>query len=186
MIDLETLGTTADAVIMSIGAVKFDLDSDKIADEGFYASVSVESNLARGRHIDESTLIWWFKQSAEARNVFSESKQTLESALEELSDWFQHDRWHVWSNGADFDIPMLQHAYRQCGMEVPWKYFNNRCFRTFKNLPQSRYAVVQDAGVKHNALDDAFNQAVHAQAIQRVLTGKQPVKAKHEHRHQSA
>ena len=39
MIDLETLGTVADAAIMSIGAVRFDLDSDKIDDTGFYASI---------------------------------------------------------------------------------------------------------------------------------------------------
>lgn len=39
MIDLETLGTSADAVILSVGAVKFDLESDKIDDEGFYLSL---------------------------------------------------------------------------------------------------------------------------------------------------
>ena len=37
MLDNESLGTVADAAIMSIGAVKFDLDSDAIDDAGFYA-----------------------------------------------------------------------------------------------------------------------------------------------------
>ena len=37
MLDLETLGTTASAVILSIGAVRFDLTSEKIDDKGFYA-----------------------------------------------------------------------------------------------------------------------------------------------------
>jgi len=178
MVDLETLGTTADAVIMSIGAVKFDLDSDKIDNAGFYASVSVDSNLSRGRRVDESTLIWWLQQTPEAQTVFTEPKQSLESALEELSDWLETDKYCVWANGADFDTPMLQHAYRQHNMETPWKFWNNRCFRTFKNLPQSRLAVIENTGVKHNALTDALNQAKHAQAIQRVLTGKQPLKVK--------
>ncbi len=57
MLDLETLGTTADAVILSIGAVKFNLETGKIDDEGFYRSVSVESNLDLGRRISEDTLI---------------------------------------------------------------------------------------------------------------------------------
>lgn len=61
MVDLETLGTTADAVILSIGAVKFDLVSGQIDDEGFYASISVESSLNRKRRISEDTLLWWFK-----------------------------------------------------------------------------------------------------------------------------
>jgi len=178
MIDLETLGTTADAVIMSIGAVKFDLDSDKIDNAGFYASVSVDSNLSRGRRVDESTLIWWLQQTPEAQTVFTEPKQSLESALEELSDWLETDKYCVWANGADFDTPMLQHAYRQHNMETPWNFWNNRCFRTFKNLPQSRLAVIENTGVKHNALTDALNQAKHAQAIQRVLTGKQSLKVK--------
>ncbi|NQW82286.1 MAG: 3'-5' exoribonuclease, partial [Polaromonas sp.] len=63
MVDLETLGTVADAVILSIGAVKFDLDSDAIDDDGFYASISIESNQETGRRIQEDTLIWWMGQS---------------------------------------------------------------------------------------------------------------------------
>ena len=30
MIDLETLGTSADSVVLSVGAVKFDLDSKNV------------------------------------------------------------------------------------------------------------------------------------------------------------
>ena len=45
MVDLETLATSADAVILSIGAVRFDLETGEIDDAGFYASISVESNL---------------------------------------------------------------------------------------------------------------------------------------------
>ena len=51
MIDTETLDIGPDAVILSLGAVKFDLDSDEIDDQGFYASVSLDSNLDAGRRI---------------------------------------------------------------------------------------------------------------------------------------
>ena len=109
MYDLETLATTSDAVIMSIGAVKFDLDSDKIDDAGFYASVSVESNLDLGRRISEDTLLWWLKQPHDAQQVFHESKQTLAVALVDFSDWLGDDAAFMWSNGADFDLPMVAH-----------------------------------------------------------------------------
>lgn len=171
MLDLETLGTTADAVIMSIGAVRFDLNSNKMDDAGFYASVSIESNLERGRRVDESTLIWWLKQSPAAQQVFHEPKETLEAALESLTEWFGDTASDtlVWSNGADFDIPMLAHAYRSLGWETPWRFWNSRCFRTYKNLPIARSIGKVDQGVKHNALDDAANQARYLQAIQAAM-----------------
>lgn len=166
MIDLETLGTTADAVIMSIGAVKFDPDSYDIDDAGFYASVSVESNLEKHRRIDEDTLIWWLGQEPAAQAVFREPKQSLGDALESLSEWFARDDYYfVWSNGADFDIPMLAHAYRSFDWVPPWARFGTRCFRTMKNLPAAKRAAKAPNAAKHNAFSDAVAQAKTLQAI---------------------
>ena len=176
MVDLETLGTAADAVIMSIGAVKFDIDSNALDNNGFYASASIDSNLGLKRRVQEDTLLFWLKQSADAQKVFHEPKQTLETALIELSDWIGDDSYYMWSNGADFDLPMLAHAYTQIGSEIPWKFWNSRCFRTYKNLPQARQAAFTPSGVKHNALADAINQAQHLQAIHAVVTGRTPPK----------
>jgi len=169
MIDLETLGTTADACILSIGAVRFDLLTDEIDDKGFYASVSVDSNLAHKRRIQEDTLIWWFRQEVVAQAVFHETKQTLEDALIDLSDWLEDGENHVWSNGADFDLPMLAHAYASLGMEVPWKFWNSNCFRTYKKLPGAKGIRAAETGVKHHALSDAYMQAQTAQMIHRKL-----------------
>jgi hypothetical protein len=178
MVDLETLGTVADSVIMSIGAVKFDLNSQAIDDGGFYASISIDSNLELRRRVQEDTLIWWMGQSPAAQKVFHEPKQTLEDALIEFSDWVGSDKYNIWSNGADFDIPMLAHAYSQLGIEIPWKFWNSRCFRTFKNLPGAKNVNTPTEGVKHNAMSDAVNQARALQNIQAALFGpKVKVKA---------
>lgn len=169
MIDLETLGTTASAVILSIGAVKFNLDNSDIDDNGFYASATIESNLDLGRRVQEDTLLWWLKQPAAAQQVFHEAKVPLPEALIDLSDWIGADDYFVWSNGADFDLPMLAHAFSQVGVEVPWKFWNSRCFRTYKNLPGAKNIRVDALGVKHNALSDAYQQAQTVQAIQKAL-----------------
>jgi 3' exoribonuclease, RNase T-like len=169
MCDLETLGTTADAVILSIGAVKFDLATGAIDNDGFYRSVSIESNLNMKRRVSEDTLIWWLKQDVAAQQVFHESKETLETALTEFSDWVGNDKYEMWSNGADFDLPMLAHAYTQAQIEIPWKFWNSRCYRTYKNLPGAKDIRVPAAGVKHNALSDAFQQAQTVSAIHRQL-----------------
>lgn len=171
MIDMETLGTEADAVILSIGAVKFDLDSDRIDDAALYASLSIESNLEAKRHLSEQTLLWHLKQPLEVQAVFHEPKQTLRSALEDLSAWWsgsQHSKF-VWSNGADFDIAILAHAYRQQRMETPWEFYDSRCVRTYKNIPGMKGIRIDNA-LKHNALADAVSQAKLVQAIQRKLS----------------
>lgn len=173
MIDLETLDTTAGAVIMSIGGVKFDLDSDEMDDKAYYASVSIESNLAAHRTISESTLLWWLKQSPEAQAVFHEPKQSLNAALDGFSAWFGKSTF-VWSKGADFDISMLAHAYRGQGWETPWDFFNARCVRTYSKLPCAKNIVVPNA-LKHNALQDAIAQVKLVQAIQKKLNSQHPM-----------
>ncbi len=169
MIDAETLGTVADAAILSIGAVKFDLDSNAVDDNGFYASISIDSNSEHKRRIQEDTLIWWLKQPADAQSVFHESKQTLGTALSELADWMDDPDCHVWSNGADFDLPMIAHAFTSLGMPVPWKFYNSHCFRTYKNLPGAKNIRLPFTGTKHNALFDAVHQAKTVQAIHAKL-----------------
>lgn len=179
MIDLETLGTTADAVILSIGAVKFDLNSDQIQDEAFYASVSVDSNLESKRRISEDTLLWWLKQESAAQAVFFEPKQHLTDALVELSDWIADDKCMVWSNGADFDLPMLAHAFTNAGVEIPWKFWNSRCVRTYKGLPVAKRTTIPVFnGVKHNAMADAYHQAQVVQAIQLTMNNEAKMKVK--------
>jgi DNA polymerase III epsilon subunit-like protein len=177
MVDLETLGTVADSCILSIGAVKFDLDSDVVDDAGFYASVSIDSNLEARRRIQEDTLIWWMKQGTAAQTVFHEPKVTLEDALVQFSDWIGSSEYSIWSNGADFDIPMLAHAYRSLSIEIPWLFWNSNCFRTYKKLPGAKGVVAPPVGTKHNALADAYNQARTLQMIQAKLFGK-PSKVK--------
>lgn len=170
MIDLETLGTSADSAVLSVGAVKFDLLSDAVDGQGFYGSISIDSNLAAGRRIKEDTLLWWLKQPATAQSVFFEDKLPLEQVLSDLSDWLGDNKWIVWAKGPSFDISMLEHAYKHFGMQPPWDFWNTRCVRTYMGLPGAKGIKAPDEGVRHNALSDAYRQARTVQMIhQRVF-----------------
>jgi len=57
MLDIETLATTPDAAIVSIGAVTFSTDADPIGQE-LHISVSTESCREHGRRVDQDTLDW--------------------------------------------------------------------------------------------------------------------------------
>ncbi len=154
MIDLETLGTTADAVILSIGAVRFDLDAGLVFDacgNTFYQAIHIDG---QSRHISQDTLAWWMDQCKDAQRVFTDpNKDILEWVLDNLTAWIDPQPGSqptVWSNGADFDLPMLNHAYKQHGLVPAWKPYAARCYRTYKNLPGARAIKLERTGQHHN------------------------------------
>lgn len=180
MVDNETLGTRADAVILSIGACRFDLETGKIDDSAFYAALSIEDQLTYGRRIQEDTLLWWMKQTPAAQKVFHDPKKlSMADALEGLTEWMAKGDPNtvIWANGPDFDLPQLAHAYAQLGWPTPWKFWNSSCVRTYKRLPGASRVKAPPADVKHNALSDAIEQSNLVCAIHAELFGK-PTAAK--------
>ena len=169
MIDLETLGTAPGSVILSIGAVLFDANG--IGNE-FYCVVSKDSCLMHGLTIDQSTLDWWEKQSPEARKVLSEAESvdalSLTDALERLARFIPLNA-RIWSNGANFDQPLLDVAYRALGRSAPWKYYNSRCYRTILALCSTEKSMRPPTVCAHNALEDAKWQAIHMDNVIRHL-----------------
>lgn len=165
MLDLETLSTASNAVIVSIGAVKFD--EKDIDNAGFYAVLEQKEQLALGRDVSTSTLAWWMQQSEEARAVFKAPKVAVNDALDQFRD-FCGDNPIIWGNGSDFDNVVLGSLYDKIGGTRPWSYNSSRCFRTIKNLLQVK-TLPGRQGTFHNALHDAIYQA---QCLQVYLKGK--------------
>lgn len=77
------------------------------------------------------------------------------------------DKVRIWGNGADFDNVILASVYKRIGMEQPWLYRNNRCYRTLKALHPE--IPIERVGTHHNAVDDAESQARHLLAIMRSI-----------------
>lgn len=162
MIDLETLGKRGDAVILSIGAVAF---TKRKCISTFSIDIDPESCEANGLTIDASTVMWWMKQSEDARKALTNpSKRSLHESLTQFEDWFPEDVHGVWGNGATFDNIILANAFEAVDFVRPWPYFKDRCYRTVKNL----YPAIQESpfeGIKHNAIADAWHQARHLSKI---------------------
>lgn len=160
MLDLETLGNKPGSVIVAIGAVKF---SDGEITSSFYERVDPESCVATGLRMDSATVMWWLRQADEVRLEITRPGKELLEVLSAFALWIGSDDAEVWGNGAAFDNVILAAAYDSTGLERPWKFWNDRCYRTLKSL---RPDVPMDrAGTHHNALDDAESQARHLMAI---------------------
>ncbi len=156
MIDLETLATVPSARIVSIGAVIFDPRYGRVGDTLY---LELDHAAQNNRTKCPDTVKWWKKQPVEVRKALS-GTMSLEDALEELA-FFLPENSHVWGNGSIFDIAMLEDAYRDCELEIPWKFWQVLDMRTIKYLFEcSRGQLGGDRNnTVHNALDDAYYQA---------------------------
>ena len=173
MVDIETLGTDANAAILSIGACRFDRHSYVIDPEMFYRNVDLQSCLDVGLTTDGSTFYWWLNNSAAARQALcSPFPIKLGEALIDLNTFYQGADC-VWSHGASFDVVILEEAYRRAFIpsgRPPWHYRKARDTRTLfdPDVTPGYYEQV-DGGVPHNALDDAIEQAKWVQRAFRLL-----------------
>lgn len=173
MLDLETMGVGPHAAIISIGAVVFDRKANDsgmnfyVLGQRFYTVVDLASSIEAGGVVDASTILWWMKQSDAARKQFDLPGKPLREALDEFDAWLNDvaasfpspQNLYIWGNGAGFDNVILESAYRAIGKKIPWKHYNNRCYRTIKALNPD--IPIQRQGTYHNAVDDAVSQAQH-------------------------
>tara|TARA_R110002096_G_scaffold69149_9_gene166465 strand:- start:13426 stop:13977 length:552 start_codon:yes stop_codon:yes gene_type:complete len=170
MIDLETLGITPQAPIASIGAVCFSPDLNDLSKEPFYAELDWKR---QDRKVCESTIEWWDTQPAEAFAALG-GQDNIVQVLIDLAEWLPANA-KVWGNGATFDISMLEDAYRQYGLPIPWKFWNVRDCRTVVDMYKSYRLFNKDAvelnrpANNHNALADAVNQAEHISSLWQAM-----------------
>lgn len=170
MLDLETMGSGSNSAIIAIGAVKF---GSKGLGEEFYQVVDLQSCVNAGLVMDPGTVLWWMKQSEAARKEFERKGVKLFEALSAFNEFLGNEsesKIRLWGNGADFDNVILANAYRALREPTPWSFWNNRCYRTMKNVfsgvPYTKPAVA------HNALEDAKAQALHLVQIMSFIKGK--------------
>ena len=167
MVDIETVSTAYNAGILTIGAVPFGCKSIL---EPFYEKCSIASilNYSSIFDVDSKTLEWWDKQTHSTREEAFSGTQSIGVMLDNFYRYIKTlpGEVMVWGNSSDFDNVILANAFAEVGSDIPWKYSNNRCFRTLKNLfPETVVPVPPFEGYAHNALADAKHQAKHAMSI---------------------
>ena len=177
MLDLETMGQGNNAAIVAIGAVFFEPTTGEIG-ASFYQTIDLESAAKYGE-IDPSTVLWWLKQSDEARDEITRlDTYSLPDALAEFTQWIEQIENFkariVWGNGSSFDNVIIENAFKAVRYKKPWAFWNDRDVRTVVELGRTLKGFdpkkdMPFEGTAHNALDDAIHQAKYVSAIYKAL-----------------
>lgn len=169
MVDFETLGTEANALPLSLGVVLMDANFNPIGEREWYLDWEYSKDAMQHFSITYSTFLWWLKQGSEAQHAITDAPKVqlgavVQQFVEMLPMGSSWDNVCIWGNGAGFDNPILKTMFNATGREPPYKFWNERCFRTVKALYN---APKQDEshGPLHKALADAQRQAAVLKAI---------------------
>ena len=167
MIDIETLATTTDAVVLTIGACKFDPYTLTPPTDGFYVRLEAEMQTHMGRKMCNDTLEWWSKQPKHIQEeALGEGNRTpVAKALIDLRKWMNIDNnTYVWSQG-NFDLPILKSLAEDMGRPIAIHYWQILDSRSIMTLFGKR------AQSTHNALEDCLGQV---QIIQDICQSHPP------------
>ena len=160
MIDLETFGNNSNSIIVSIGAVVFSLDTSQIYDT-LYSKVDTQSAYDLGLEFSPSTVMWWMKQSSEARSKLNEKGETIQMVLSKLSNFVKpYSNLTAWGKGPEFDLKILETAYEKAQLPLPWKYYSTDSVRSYYRLNRKLNLGITETKptVAHDSLSDAIAQ----------------------------
>lgn len=154
-LDIETLGLSPDAMIVSIAAVPFD----KVVYEqdSFIRHIDLEYGVGS---INPSTVQWWMSHPEALKSTFMTTPRiSIKQALLDFSEWLgKFNNPELWQRG-NKDQQWLDFAYTTVGLSCPYTYSQWNDQRTvtklFKHLLNEKPSHI----VEHDSLHDAKWQA---------------------------
>lgn len=182
LIDIETLGTKQDCVIVSVGAIIFNRADEPgtIIDE---FEVYLDVTNQTGRVADPSTMLWWMRDDMEEarKKAFKPGgRKRLGLGLKMLDEFISgHEVNECWGCGPSFDMSILEHAYGQHKQPFPIPFWKWSCVRTIESFfygKNTRKGGGENhiGGTAHDALDDCRMEALVIQksynAVMRALS----------------
>lgn len=166
MIDLETLDTAPTALVLSAGWAWFDRN-------GIHSSSSMRfdhylQHNGQDRTVSLDTIRWWHKQTTpmpESKHSFD--VRMLNRELQRTHPYYGTEHpvdlsTHlVWSNSPSFDCVILRSWAERLRHALPWKFYQERDFRTLVYLVDKAAGVgkAERRSAQHDAEQDARDQA---------------------------
>jgi 3' exoribonuclease, RNase T-like len=177
MTDTETLSTEDNAVLLSIGACHFDIDTAQIL-ESFYVVLQTETVGDMNLHVSKDTLEFWEKQSVAAKAEVFNNPFAVDyvEGLRRYAEWIitmraksSKQKLCLWANDPDFDMVKLKNSMTAAGILPPWQYWEFKSCRTMELLGEKhgidRRRDYPRGATHHHAGHDAAYQAQYVSGI---------------------
>lgn len=144
VIDIETLSTEPNAVVLALACTPFVFEDhtyfSTILAQGIMVKFKVEEQVRTyHRHIEESTVAWWKTQSKETRSIIvnpSDKDVSVRDGLIEFNKFvkglngYSKENSYVFSRGNDFDFPIIKSLYQNANLSLPYNHWKIRDVRT--------------------------------------------------------
>ncbi len=172
MIDIETLSTQPNAVVLSIGAVIFN---DNGIIDSFYTVLDAEIQVTRD--ICHETVKWWNNQDYRIKEELFDNpyKAHPKFSLDTFNEFItMFNPSEIWANGPDFDCIILNSLSNDFLSFNILDFRKYRCFRTLKKLIPLDESEIAPNTSAHNALSDAVWQANYVIQALKKLNGNIP------------
>ncbi len=173
MVDIETMSLHPEAVIASIGACIFDLETGEISSDTFYKTIHMKSCEKIGLRFDAGTVEWWLTQPKEVVDTLFENRVNIDNALCNFSSYFPRGA-KFWSHSS-FDSVILASAFKLINLILPWGYRDTRDIRTLIALAEELDCGVNkvDPEIPHHSLYDAIAQAQYCSNLYQSILSRQ-------------
>ena len=164
MIDIETLGTTMNAIIAEVGIVISEPGKDDFL---LHLTLDWREQEQLGRGADVYTLLWWSQKDriskfAELGKRQNLNRQRLAESLDMIC-FYLRDCDELWANSPTFDLAIINSLLQQA-IKAKLSYKAEMDFRTARKLhPDVPYDYPEDA---HDALADAQAQVAHLRKLE--------------------
>ena len=183
VLDIETLGSVNNSVILSVGMVAVDSDKDyefkDLIANGYYAKLDVKGQVDSGRKIHQDTLDWWAKQGKEAQHILKPKPDDMrwQDLRLDMISWLDNQGIDItkakyYARGSHFDFGILHDLFRITGDaqadELPWRFYNIHDSKTVvltllgKDVWQM--GVEPEGFIHHDCLHDAAREYLTMEA----------------------
>ena len=177
VLDIETLGSVNNSVVLSVGMVAVDSKHDytfkELIENGYYAKLDVQSQVDSGRKIHKDTVDWWSTQGHEAKHVLKplDTDMHWTKLREDMIQWLTKEgvdihKVRCYSRRSHFDFGILHDLFRITGNattdELPWRFWNihdsKTVVLTLLDKDSWELGVEPEGFIHHNALHDAARE----------------------------
>ena len=177
-LDIETLSTKKNAMIMSVGICQ----SDGLGSQIY---VPKPTQIFAKRHVEKKTFDWWnepervdmFKAMSDKCLQAHEEGMTIGDVHDFIFKFLErHDDGEprrIWMNSPAFDGVILESLFNYFKLDAPWHYRDPCCFRTLKKLAEQTQPfgieLPKEIANKHDALADCQWQMEATHTYLKVL-----------------